>query len=404
MRIATFLVVCLVASVCWTAAAAGDTDIAFELPSLADCAPVTNQYTGVRFVAAAPESIGSLAMPSALVVNAGAHSPAHVVVNGSCSDEFPWPQEVFQLTQTRAAVSAYVRVPDGPGTAVPVQLRAYDAGGARIDTNGATFTALVRGTGPWTQISAATADNTNRIATVALVTQNATLFQGVRIWMDDIHLADGPVAAPPDFTLGPPTPLTIQQGARGSVTVPINRLNGSTGALSLATSGIPTGMGASAFPVDPNAVVDVFAGLDTPPGDQSFTLTGTPTSSAAGPLPRSISVPVVVLPTLPRIAISEPAEETLLDRVPYGFVARGTFTSPRGGGHVCTVVTHTAETPPPPPPDLCTGVVAEGAVRGPTARPASPPASTTSRRSSATTAATSVPPLACCGSPTRRRA
>src|SRR4051794_23133628 len=183
--------------------ALADTDVTFESPSLADCTVVTSQYAGITFLTSAPESVGTIEKPIAAVVNAGARSPTHALKPaGDCSNEFPAPQLAFRLSQTRAAVSVYARA-TSVGFDVPVQLRAYDAGGARIDQNGNTYTTLTGGSAAWTLISAATSDNTNRIVTVLMKTQNTTLVQGYPVLIDDLHLTDGPGPTPADFTLGP---------------------------------------------------------------------------------------------------------------------------------------------------------------------------------------------------------
>ncbi len=333
--------------------ASADTDLDFETPVVANCATVTGQYPGVTFVNGAPENIGGLSGASGVVLPGGGHSGTHVVQTGGCSDEFPYPQAVLQLAQTRAAASVWVRSPNA-GASPHVQLRAYDAGGTRIDGNGAAYQTLVGGTGPWTLISAATADATNRIATVALVDSTPVLDQGVRVYLDDLHLTDGVVAAAPDFTLGPArTAAVLDQGARASVSVPINRLNGSTGAISGGASGLPSGMSAAATQAGDAFTVAVAAGLETPTGPGQFTLTGTPAGASSGPQPRSTAVPVFVRETVPTVTITDPAPDTLLDRVPFDPIIRGTATDPRVTGRVCVVTSHTAD--PVPVPATCDG-------------------------------------------------
>src|SRR3954447_871627 len=82
-------------------AALADTDITFESPAVADCAIVTNQYSGITFLATSPENIGPIEKPVSSVLGASAHSPTHSLTPGDCSNEFPYPQASFLLSTTR---------------------------------------------------------------------------------------------------------------------------------------------------------------------------------------------------------------------------------------------------------------------------------------------------------------
>ncbi len=348
------------------AGAWADADLTFESPVLADCTKATNQFPGVTFVNASPDGAPSIGIPALrLAAPANAHSGTHLLQIGDCSSEFDRPQIAFQLAQTRAGVSLFARDPDS-GFNVAVQLRAFNASGVRIDTNGSTYTTLVGGAAAWTQLSAVAPGGANDIATVAMVAQNQSSSQGVHVLVDDIHLSDGAVPPVADFTLGPAPVVVVSQGAATLVEVPVNRLNGSTGAINFAAGAPPAG-----FEIAPtsttSSIFRIFTTLSTPPGPTSLPVTGTPSGPAVGPAPRSTDVPVVVQPTLPRITIVDPAVGTQLERVPYEPTVSGDYVNPRysitGRASVCVVVSHTFD-PPSPPSSPCPTQLTSTALSG----------------------------------------
>ena len=338
------------------APAHADQAVDFESPSLGNCTTATTQYAGVRFVSATPEPVDSVPLPS--VIGPGRNGSAKAIQTGECSDEFPYPQLAFQVTQTRAGVTLYARSPE-MAASPSVQLRAYDTANTRIDTNGGTYTTLTGG-GAFVQLSAVTPDDTNRIATVVLVTQNPNLLQGYRIQVDDINLVDSATEPPPspDFSLGPAPRATVTQGSAATVRVPVNRFNGSAGEMDYEVTGMPPGTSASDFPYadDLPEVTFHISSYEVPPGDYSPVLTATPRSAAQGPGPRSTVLPLTITEYAPSLTIEDPAEGVRLDREPYGPWVRGRFQSLRDGdSEVCAVVTRTAETPPAP--SYCRGTV-----------------------------------------------
>ncbi len=344
------VVVAILALLATASPALGDADVSFESPPLADCTLATSQFSGITFVTAAPDGTPNIGRPAVRAVSSGAHGGSHLLQIGDCSSEFDRPQIAFQLGLTRAGVSLFARNPDS-GFDVAVQLRAYDASGARIDANGAAYTTLAGGSATWTPLSVTAPGGASAIATVALVVQNQTTAQGVHVLVDDIHLTDGVVPPTPDFTLGPMPVTVIAQGATAFVDVPVNRLNGSTGPIQFAASGVPAGLHSplAGGPLAPR--FRVWADLDAPVGPASITVTGTAFDGTAGPAPRSTALPVVVQATTPAITIDDPVAGTLLERVPYEPMASGQFTAPRHGSgspRVCLVVTHTFEAPPFP--------------------------------------------------------
>lgn len=340
----------------FAAPAWADQAVDFESPSLAACTTATTQYAGVRFVSATPEPVESVPLPS--VIAPGRNASAKAIQTGECADEFPYPQLAMQLTQTRAAVTLYARSPT-MAFSPSVQLRAYDTSNARIDTNGGTYTTLTGGAG-YVQLSAATPDDTNRIATVVLVTQNPSLYEGYRIEVDDVNLVDSATEPPPapDFSLGPARRTTVTQGQAATVRVPVNRFNGSSGEMDYAITGMPEGTSARYFPWadDLPEVTFSISSYDVAPGDYEPVLTATPRSPSQGPGPRSTVLPLTITEYAPSLEITDPAEGVRLDRAPYGPWVRGRFQSLRDGeSELCAVVTRSPETPAFP--SYCRGTV-----------------------------------------------
>jgi cellulose 1,4-beta-cellobiosidase len=86
------------------------------------------------------------------------------------------------------------------------------------------------------------------------------------------------VVQPPDFSLSAsPTSVSVAQGASGSSTVTVNPLNGFTGTVALAASGLPTGVTASFSPASTTGTSSVtFAASSTAAtGTANVTVTGT---------------------------------------------------------------------------------------------------------------------------------
>jgi hypothetical protein len=86
------------------------------------------------------------------------------------------------------------------------------------------------------------------------------------------------IVQPGDFSLSAsPTSLTVAQGASGSSTITVNPLNGFTGSVALAASGLPAGVTASFNPTSTTGTSTVtFAASSTAAtGTANVTVTGT---------------------------------------------------------------------------------------------------------------------------------
>ena len=82
----------------------------------------------------------------------------------------------------------------------------------------------------------------------------------------------GSGAAGDPFSLTPTmNPLTLQQNAGGTDTITVTNAAGFSGSVSLAVSGVPTGVGTA---IAGNLLI-VFPALSTPVGSYTLTVTGT---------------------------------------------------------------------------------------------------------------------------------
>jgi regulation of enolase protein 1 (concanavalin A-like superfamily)/uncharacterized membrane protein len=108
------------------------------------------------------------------------------------------------------------------------------------------------------------------------------------------------VTAPPNYTVGAsPNSMSIAQGGSGTSTVTVTAQNGFTGSVSLAASGLPTGVSASFSPASTTSTstLTLSAGSSATTGTVTVTITGTSgsltqtavltltVSATAGPLP-----------------------------------------------------------------------------------------------------------------------
>ena len=121
------------------------------------------------------------------------------------------------------------------------------------------------------------------------------------IAIDDLTFDVPATPPPPDFTLTTPLhTVEVAQGSSTAVPITISRIGGSVGAIALSlTGGLPAGVQAQ---LAPNATdgttatltltADPAAPLTQTP--TSLTVTGTPSSAAAGPAARPLSLAVVV--------------------------------------------------------------------------------------------------------------
>lgn len=106
--------------------------------------------------------------------------------------------------------------------------------------------------------------------------------------------SDSPVATPapvPGFTLAAaPSSVTAVQGASANVALSITPVNGFSGTVSFATTGLPTGASATFTAVSGGNTLRLAAGATTPAGSYTITVTGT----AAGTSGSSTTLTFVV--------------------------------------------------------------------------------------------------------------
>ena len=128
---------------------------------------------------------------------------------------------------------------------------------------------------------------------------------GVRIWGSEPN--DTPI---PDFTLSAtPASLTIDRGAGGTSTIGIARSGGFTGAVTLAASGLPSGVTAAFSPVSATgSTLTLTASGTAATGPATVTVTGT-----GGGLTRTATITLTVnAPATPNFTLSaSPASLTI---------------------------------------------------------------------------------------------
>ena len=191
-----------------------------------------------------------------------------------------------RLSASATQVSVHVGYLDtGNANTAPLELRAYDASGTLIDTAGATVTENAPFTTTLTVHGAA-------IASFVLYTQFAN-----NVAMDDLAITYPDAPAPADFAIsGNPGVVEVLEGTSTPVGLDLSRLNGSTGDVTFAISGLPPGMTA-AFAPNPlgGTAAHTVLTLTAPAGASTTdyataTVTATPTGGApVGPAPRSIT-------------------------------------------------------------------------------------------------------------------
>ena len=158
-----------------------------------------------------------------------------------------------------------------------------------------------------------------------------------RIAIDDLEFDDPDVLPVPDFGLvhrRNPLPDGIRQGFDASIEVAIARRNGSSGVIRFELSDLPSGISGTISPTPASGnliTIFLFASPTARPGSSNFTITGTPESAAAGRVPRSLGIPILVAPNFAIEGVTidvppcTPAEATLNIYVP------STLTTPGGG-------------------------------------------------------------------------
>lgn len=275
------------------AVAATTTTINFD--DLAPGTTVSTQYDaqGVDFATGIVG--GNVYCYPVIVTAAGGQAQSGTqVADTSCADgEFPDSSVRGTLDNSADSVSVYTGfspTEPGPPPNTAVTLTAYDVAGQVVKTTTATVPAS-QGTHTLLAVSSSSPD---------IVAFDVTA-SGPNVSVDDLTF-DNPGGVPPDFVISPQTAFVpVVQSSGVPDVVAIQRLNGSSGGVTFAASGLPAGVHASFSPnpatgssatmtvsADPNAA------LPAPGPFPAFTVTGTPAGPAVGSVARSATVQVVV--------------------------------------------------------------------------------------------------------------
>jgi hypothetical protein len=253
---------------------------------------VTDQYraaTGLYFAPVDPEWL-----PTVTVVGAQAHSGTKVGDIFRCQAQGgPNCEGAQSATRGRfdtsvSSVQLYVGMLDG-SSSTTVTLHIYDGSGAEL---AAPSVVVAPGTGAKSLLSYTSA--TPNIASFRVDAPNSATG---RIGIDDISFETPASPPPPDFGLTVDLgSVTLRQGTSVDTPITINRVNGSTGDIAFAASGLPSGVSAEFLPNPApgnTLTMRLTAAGDAPapgPGEPipEITVTATP-SPSAGSEPRSFT-------------------------------------------------------------------------------------------------------------------
>lgn len=293
----------LVVAVGAPAARAATSTVTFESPGVADGTVVSTQFAslGPTFTQSSPDGT-SVTLPQ-MSVTSLARSGTHALNISTNSQEFPTPEVAGSFSQQHSTLTAWVRNVTDPGSSsypVGVRLDAYDATGHLVAQSGG---------GAFTQLPS------NATAYMALTaTSAATNIAGFRIRSDPLSIAgrdvllddltfDVPTTSNPNFSLIGSGAVVLPQGGQRSTGITINRIDGSTGAIALAYTGLPPGVTAS---IAPNPVtgtgtsatlrLSAYGWAPTTSTYVNVTVTGTTSDPAAGPPDtHPLTIPVLVV-------------------------------------------------------------------------------------------------------------
>jgi hypothetical protein len=279
-------------------AAAADTTINFD--NLASGTTVSNQYApqGVTFDQS-PSGPATL-MPFIQSDPAGAHSSPNVlnINQGGCGAEVTRHELWGQFAASRNHVNLFVGDLN-TAAAEQVTLTGYDLSGTAIPTATQTVT-LSGGSGVHTAMSIT--DPSSQISFFDVLGSSSARCLAI----DDFSFDALPSAIAPDFGLSTlATSDTVVAGSSTSVPLLLHRTSTSTGAISLAVTGLPQGVtpSFSGAGVSGNQTtggdgsqitLTLSAAAGAPPAvNAPVTITGTP-SAGAGSVPRSTTIDLSV--------------------------------------------------------------------------------------------------------------
>jgi hypothetical protein len=245
-------------------ARAADTVVDFEKYPIGTI--IKTQYgfhgTGVGFGMFRGFEVGPV--PTVSLVPGQTQSGVHAGdICAGCGGEFPSAETYGSFGQTRHFVRVFV----GSTTTVTVHLQAYDFKGAEL----ALDTKVVPQDGN-VKTRLEVSDAAGRIAFFRVFSDDNFL----PLWIDDVTFDNPAVAAQPDFLLNAePYPflanaLAIPNGASQSLTLHVERINGSSGPLSFSTSQLPVGLTATLKPNNVSNPTSVKATFTAAPGAATF--------------------------------------------------------------------------------------------------------------------------------------
>jgi hypothetical protein len=291
----------------WGAAPAHAGTQVINFEDLADGTTVTNQYAAS---AAVTFDQTDAYLPVVREVGAQAHAGTHVAdfstcQGPGCGEGFAPPAARGDLSTSATSVSMYVgEMTNQFPRAMPVQLTAYDAAGTVLDQSPQVM--VNSGDGINTHLEVASA---KPISYFVVEDPNGGDFS---LAMDDVTIVTPDAPQPPDISLTQGNSvLDAIQGASVSDPLTINRINGSTGDVTMSVSGLPTGMTGT---FSPNPV---------PATSSSTTLTVTAAQTAAASVPYSA---VTITATPSAGAGSAPRSVTAQARISENCAKTVTFT------------------------------------------------------------------------------
>jgi hypothetical protein len=170
-----------------------------------------------------------------------------------------------------------------------VTLSAYDANGQPVGT---PATAQVRQGQPFVQLSV-TAGSAQIVGFEVKASNDDS---NKEIAIDDLSFDAPSVPPAPDFTLTPAAAsISVRHGQSASDQISIGRIGGSSGDISFVVGALPTRVHAQLTPnpATSQTTLTLTADANVPSTggiDPSVTITGTPASGSAGPMPRSVTL------------------------------------------------------------------------------------------------------------------
>ena len=296
-------VVCaILALAVFPAVASADTSLLdFESAPPPIDSPITTEYQASNFTYFQQsdgfrpyrETVASGRAQSGTVVADIGPSHCFQETGGPC--EFVVGGTTARFTHTAHSVTVYTGFLQGsPVPDVQLRLTAYRADGSVAATTTSSDISSTDIKTPVTVTSAAPDIEHVRMDIVSTSTSNNV---GAELAIDDLTL-NYPTGSLPEFSVSVPGgPFAALQGKTTDVPVTLNRLNGSSGNITLSASGLPSGVSASFTPnpvpaTQTAATMHLMAASSAPPFDnpQTVTVTADPSGNASvGPGIRTAS-------------------------------------------------------------------------------------------------------------------